>query len=171
VNGPVPHGHHVHHVDFDHNNNAIENLQCIPAKEHLALHAKWDEERIIAARRHLDAIRPLSKAWHSSPEGREKHKEIGAKAYANFKPKELSCAHCGAAFMSRKMGHSDIFCGNACKSAHRRKSGVDDIDAVCICCGAHFRKNKYSDKQSCSRACGSRVTAQKKSARLRADSQ
>ena len=36
--GPIPEDHVVHHVDCDRNHNAIENLACMPASEHTALH-------------------------------------------------------------------------------------------------------------------------------------
>lgn len=37
-NGKVPKGYDVHHVDGNKDNNAIENLQCLPHAEHLSIH-------------------------------------------------------------------------------------------------------------------------------------
>jgi ribonucleotide reductase alpha subunit len=38
-NGPIPRDHVVHHVDFNSQNNAVENLACMPKREHDELHA------------------------------------------------------------------------------------------------------------------------------------
>src|SRR5215831_17499593 len=33
--GPIPANHHIHHIDGNTTNNAIENLLCVPAEDHL----------------------------------------------------------------------------------------------------------------------------------------
>jgi hypothetical protein len=38
ANGPIPKGHQIHHIDHDRNNNALSNLQCMTAREHIQLH-------------------------------------------------------------------------------------------------------------------------------------
>ncbi|ENZ9528961.1 HNH endonuclease signature motif containing protein [Clostridioides difficile] len=40
----VPEGYHIHHKDFNPLNNNIDNLECIPYKQHLSLHAKKNLE-------------------------------------------------------------------------------------------------------------------------------
>jgi hypothetical protein len=57
VNGQIPKGFHIHHIDGDHTNNAIENLQCISAVEHMKYHHAGPEYHIP---RHL---RPARKAY------------------------------------------------------------------------------------------------------------
>lgn len=45
VVGEIPDGHHIHHVDGDHLNNALENLSCITHSEHSRLTAtNWNAE-------------------------------------------------------------------------------------------------------------------------------
>lgn len=38
VNGPIPNGYHIHHINGDHTDNNITNLECISASEHAKLH-------------------------------------------------------------------------------------------------------------------------------------
>jgi hypothetical protein len=154
--GPIPPGWHVHHRDENPANNAIENLECLPVRAHKARHP-WSQERLERQAEHLERVRPLTKTWHASPEGRAKHVEIGGMAYANFVPEPKPCDQCGKIFKPRKLGNIDRFCSNVCKSAFRRASGVDDVEVVCACCGAGFMRSKYSKQQTCSRACANRL--------------
>lgn len=38
ANGAIPPNHHIHHIDGDYTNNALENLECIHSIEHAYLH-------------------------------------------------------------------------------------------------------------------------------------
>ena len=41
-------GCHIHHIDGNRQNNAVENLKCMTAKEHLQLHKlKFTEDKIM----------------------------------------------------------------------------------------------------------------------------
>lgn len=40
VNGKVPEGYEIHHVDLNPENNALKNLQCLSKSEHSHLHRK-----------------------------------------------------------------------------------------------------------------------------------
>lgn len=155
--GPIPEGFHVHHVDGDTGNNAIENLECLSPRQHLGERHEWSDERRLQQREHLDRIRDATKAWHRSEHGREVHRKVGAMAYESFVPSPKPCDHCGAVFSPRKIGNSDRFCCNACKSAFRRASGVDNVERVCTECSAAFSVNKYSGAKTCSRSCGGRA--------------
>lgn len=157
-NGPIPSGHHIHHVDGDPGNNSIENLECVTPDQHAARHP-LSAKRLAWQSEHLARIRPLTKAWHASPEGIDEHRRVGAMAYAQFQPEPKRCAHCAERFTPRKIGNADLFCGNKCRAAARRASGVDDEDRACVVCGTPFRVNRYSKTQTCSRACGNRKRA------------
>lgn len=37
-NGPIPEGCEIHHIDGNHNNNHISNLQCVTLQEHFDIH-------------------------------------------------------------------------------------------------------------------------------------
>ena len=136
--------------------NSISNLQCLTPQQHADRHP-WSTERIAKQAEHLESIRPLTKAWHASAEGRAVHRRIGSLAYANFKPEPKPCEQCGCVFEPGAVGNRDRFCSNNCKSAHRRASGVDDVDKQCDICGCTFRSNRYRKSKTCSRSCGARA--------------
>lgn len=161
AHGEIPAGHHIHHKDENPDNNTLENLECLSAAEHLGENHVWDEERRTRQAKHLDKIRPLTKAWHSSAEGLAKHREIGGLAYKNYVPTDKCCEQCGCVFTPKKLGDADKFCSNKCKSAWRRATGVDDVERKCECCGATFVCNKYRKQKVCSRSCANRHRSRK----------
>lgn len=152
-NGPIPDGFDVHHKDGDTGNNDIANLELLTRAEHVAQHP-WGAQREADQRALLERIRPLTKAWHASPEGIAKHREAGSMAYAAFKPKKKRCEQCRKWFEARKIGNVDRFCSAACKAAERRDSGADNETRLCVVCGASFTANKYKAQKTCSRSCG-----------------
>jgi hypothetical protein len=143
---------HIHHMDDDPLNNDIKNLECLTVKDHFAEH-EWDEDRRFNNRTLLNRIRPLTKAWHSSLEGKAKHSEIGKQAWINFVPIDLNCKQCGKSFKSTRVGHDNKFCTNACKSAWRRKEGLDNVEKNCELCGSSFTSNKHAKVRFCTRSC------------------
>ena len=153
--GPIPDGWHVHHKDENRQNNSIENLECLSPEDHRAEHEPWggDRERMLS---HLERVRPLTKAWHSSPEGLAKHREIGAKSWDGFVGEQLCCKQCGTQFVAKTLGSRDKFCSNACKSAWRRAEGLDNVTKPCEWCGELFTSNKYTKVRFCCRSCANR---------------
>ena len=159
AHGEIPKGFHIHHKDGNPSNNSLDNLECISAEKHISghsieFHANADNKRRV--RQHLEAIRPLTKAWHRSGEGLAKHREIGAQAYKHFKPQPKPCKQCGKSFLPKALGSRDLFCSGKCKAAWRRASGVDDVERICPVCGTVFKRNKYAGVITCSRACANR---------------
>lgn len=149
-NGKCPKGFHVHHKDEDKSNNDVSNLQIMEASKHLALH--WTPEKRKKAVLHAEKIRPLSKQWHKSEEGREWHRQHGIKCWNEREAKEKICCECKHKFATKTF-HQE-FCSNKCKSAWRRKSKVDDIEIICLVCGIAFKRNKYGKTRMCGRKCG-----------------
>ena len=154
VHGPIPEGHHIHHVDHDAGNNDPSNLVCIPDAEHRAHHG--DDPLSDAQRAHLDRVRGLAAEWHRSPEGRAWHVEHGRRTYADRRPEPFECQQCGRTYESRNRGDGTRFCSNKCKAAWRRASGVDDVQRICERCSAEFTINKYKRTRYCSQSCGAR---------------
>lgn len=128
-NGPIPEGHHVHHIDGDTANNDISNLSCIPAEEHRKMHkpAVSARSRTKKHLEHLAAIRPAASAWHSSEEGRAWHKK-NAKASLAAARKALlekglpdvlyTCCWCGTEGVGKSSKRK--FCSTGCQTAESK---------------------------------------------------
>lgn len=156
-NGPIPKGMHIHHIDHNPLNNAIENLECLSRSEHVKKH--WTEERQKAQEEHLDKVRHKAYAWHSTPEGIESHRGKGKLMWEHIRANKIvrNCAFCGDEFTCKTNRKRERFCSSKCSFNHRRASGVDDITVECGYCGKPFTKNKYKKTKSCSRSCGAKL--------------
>lgn len=163
-NGSIPNGYHIHHKDFDKNNNELDNLMLISASEHSKLHSKmWSDERYEKQTQILkEKAIPKATEWHKSEDGREWHKQH----YEQMKDKwykidDFVCLNCGNTFTA-VISRQNKFCSNKCKSAYRRKSGVDNETRICEICGRKFTTNKYSTKRTCSEECKYKLRKNKK---------
>lgn len=163
--GPIPDGHDVHHRDGDPENNARDNLECLPADEHQRRHF---EEASRRGRARVAAMPPEKRAamlaaaaeWHRSPEGRAWHREHAMRLAVGLKPRRVACSRCGVEFETRKRGRTR-FCGANCKAAARRASGVDNRPRACVGCGGEFVVNRYAPRRYCSRACSRTAIARR----------
>lgn len=159
----IPLGYHVHHVDEDPFNNDPANLDLLLGSDHLRKHAageKWTEAR----QAWIKAGQEAARAWHSSEEGLELHRELGHKSWEAAEEESYTCQRCGREFETRVMHNRTRFCSPSCKSAERRASGVDDETRACRVCGTEFTVNRYSKKSHCSRKCAAVTTVAKRSA-------
>ena len=129
ANGRVPPGFHIHHEDLDTGNNALANLSCKDATEHLRDHVTPSMRERARANMLANAI-PAAKDWHRSEEGRTWHrshaKRVAAKQAA--RPKVgLVCQQCGKAYeVSPVVAGRSKFCHQNCRAralrARRRLS-------------------------------------------------
>lgn len=156
IHGVQPKGYHVHHKNENRSDNRIENLELIERSRHLRHH--WNENPEWRKRQKVQAekIRPLTKIWHASEEGKKWHAYHAEKnKFGKWDLPEKSCLFCSKKHKP-KVHHQD-FCSNACKSAWRRREKIDNIHVICENCGKDFEKNKYAKTRFCSRRCSKRI--------------
>jgi hypothetical protein len=117
--GKIPQNHHVHHIDGNKDNNAIENLTVISPSEHAALHSrKYVEANKDKVKTHLDTIRTKSFEWHKSAEGRKRKREV-LNAFYELAPKiNKVCKYCGAGII-QKGSKEKVYCGPSCCASQR----------------------------------------------------
>ena len=118
-NGTIPKGMHVHHKDNDRSNNHAANLELKTSFTHLSEH--MTPQRRVLARKHAERIRPLTKAWHRSAEGRLWHVEHARKVYAKRAPADRECSHCHKTFFTTQLGIAARFCHANCKMKARTR--------------------------------------------------
>ena len=125
--GPIPKGHHVHHVDLDPTNNHPSNLVALTPSEHRKVHPGHDlqsPENLAL----LDSIRPLS---HESARQNGLYSRIGKKRWEGISPEERAqivkdqwakietktkpCEWCGEDFTYKR--RDARFCSSKCRYA------------------------------------------------------
>ncbi len=72
AHGPIPAGHHIHHVDENPLNNELSNLGCVPMREHFKHH---NSEFTPARKRAQQLATKAARAWHRSAEGLAWHRK------------------------------------------------------------------------------------------------
>lgn len=147
AHGPVPPGHHIHHIDGNPLNNDISNLTCLPRLEHLRLHGATKKNKA-ASRKNIKKAIEAAPAWHRSPEGRAWHREHALRVAAAQKPVVRVCEQCGKSYETLKKGLTR-FCSNNCKSIWRYRAGIDNITKPCDICGSDFTSNRYQKARMC----------------------
>jgi hypothetical protein len=124
-NGEIPKGLVVDHIDRDKDNNQIENLRLVSHSENNKNVSEQEKQRRIEW---MGKIRPLTKEWHRSEEGREWHRKHGIEAYRRRTPEKRICAHCGKVYYTTQYSERVRFCGKNCtmKARRRRLKGLPE---------------------------------------------
>jgi hypothetical protein len=149
--GEIPKICHIHHRNEDKSDNSIENLEMLTFAEHAKKHMS-DERSKLAAER-MNELRPLTKEWHASDEGKAWHRYHAEKnKFGKWEPRTLKCEVCSKKYETTKKSNSH-FCSNACRSKWRRDQGLDDVKRQCPTCNAPFEVNKYAKTIYCSKSC------------------
>ena len=115
-NGLIPKGCVIDHIDRDVSNNQIENLRLATYSMN---NKNVSEENTRKRREQAERIRPLTKAWHASEEGREWHRQTAKKAWENRKKSQYECKHCHKKFYAYSNGVVK-YCSANCK--HRART-------------------------------------------------
>lgn len=120
-NGKIPQGYHVHHVDEDRSNNAIENLRLMPGNEHVSAHAN-EQERVDMSRGNIERAREAARRWHSSEAGLAYHSVLGKENWKKRTVQTYVCSYCGRKFQTKHIygEGKNHFCHQNCKASFRR---------------------------------------------------
>lgn len=154
-NGAIPKGYHIHHKDYDTDNNEIDNLEILTEHVHLSLHGAIEKNKASARKCMEKHARPQAIKWHKSDKSTGFHKEHYKKTLGKLHEQRISkvCIVCGDEFNTSGCKTDAKYCSNACKSQYRRDSGVDNVSRTCISCGDEFTTNKYSKAKTCCGKC------------------
>lgn len=141
ANGEIPAGHDIHHRDRDHDNNRIENLECISRKEHARMHLK---ERLSGT------LGEKLKRWRGSKKGKLTLKKNAKKMLARTPERAFTCSDCGVPVVTRHP--TQIRCGT-CTKAYDLRGG---LVKPCATCGKPFKykPHSYKEVRTCSYHCG-----------------
>ena len=162
VNGPIPKGFHIHHIDEDKSNNDPLNLEMVNPKTHSALHLDA-EHRDAFARNMIENALPAAVEWHKSPEGHKWHKKQYDNYMAKLWEKEitLNCAYCGKPFTTKYITRSRAkYCSGKCKASARRHDLSKQSEHICVYCGKVFLAYDNSRVKTCSPECAKKHSKQ-----------
>lgn len=151
----IPKGYHIHHKDFNNENNDPANLEIMKASDHLSLHGKRNYANPEFARKacaNLDKIRGKASEWHRSSEGLEWHRQHALESIGKTweRSHECVCTQCGKTFMATIEGA--LYCCDKCGNRHRRGFGIK-CTHICIVCNKEYQTIKKSGTRFCSDKC------------------
>ena len=120
LNGPIPEGLHIHHIDGDSFNNSPENLEPISASEHCRIHTL---KLIRSGKLHPPSQIALKRAaeWHKSDEGIKWHRQHGKSTWPKHRWVEVPCQNCGLPFFTPFPSRAK-WCSFSCKAFGRDKA-------------------------------------------------
>lgn len=123
--GTIPDGCHIHHRDDDKFNNALSNLECLPAGKHLSDTWRKNKSGYTSGQHFSDHAREKAAEWHRSEAGKLWHKRHAksSKSWTKWKREPAICPECNSTFdcLIRQNAHAQIYCGGVCKHAAYRK--------------------------------------------------
>lgn len=123
-NGPVPAGHHVHHVDGNRHNNTTDNLQLVEGGKHLRVHMRSADRKEKSRQAISASAQPAAREWHGSAEGLAWHSEQGKANWERRSMHIYGCDYCGKAYRTKYVypeGSRHFCCANCKMKARRRR--------------------------------------------------
>jgi len=125
AHGPIPDGHHVHHINGDRADNRLDNLQVLACDEHLRMHMT-PERREAARQNMIENVMPKAAAWHSTDAGRAWHSQNGRNVWVDRPYRTVTCEMCGASFQTRASEKQPRYtCSNNCKQRRYRAHNLE----------------------------------------------
>lgn len=159
----VPAGHVIHHKDHNHFNNNPANLECMASKQHWDEHrdrGKWTKPDGTSYITHLAKVRHMTKAWHTSEQGRRWHAEHSSQPKRRDKP--CVCVVCGCSFLSKRI--TSTICSRKCQFQKVKHKGSATF--TCVICASTFVRHGYRNPKtppsSCSRRCRYALSVQRR---------
>lgn len=179
--GAISNGYDIHHVDENKDNNSIENLKCLPHKEHMKIHKHCltikEHTCIICGKKFSSKGKKnycSHTCWLKSKGtfkicafcGREFLAYLEDQKYCSIKcnntartqakkETERICKNCGEVFTGR-IGE---FCSNKCYQRFNYRNNV--VEQTCAVCGKTFKAFKYNKvKKTCSHSCAAKLKQQ-----------
>lgn len=144
-NGEIPDGYHIHHVDEDKNNNAVENLQCLSKSEHQALHMQTSDRH--EKRKRLFICQHCGREYVGYESGNNAFCSKQCRDESSLETR--TCTVCGKSFKARRWEKTK-YCSPQCASQARRK----DKTKICVGCGKTFNARRHFGAQKyCSFEC------------------
>lgn len=123
----IPKWYIIHHIDWNKDNNVIENFKLMNKSEHLKMHQleRFSEPVYIKKQqRQLDSVRHLSKERHASEEWIKRHKEHWKMCWTKEKRLKREtkkiCLHCWKEYITT-MSWSRFCCRN-CNQNYKYKT-------------------------------------------------
>lgn len=154
--GKPPKGYHIHHLDNDRSNNAIDNLEIMKGSRHVSHHMNLsmaDPHKKKKCLDNLDKVRHLTKEWHRSEVGKSWHQSHALKhKFGKWEPTKEVCILCSKTYFTSKKSNLK-YCSNKCKAKARRDSKVDNVLKQCKVCQIEFATSKYSKVTHCGKKC------------------
>ena len=145
----VPKGYIIHHVDFNPENNDIENLQMVTAKEHHQIHNLPSHLKT-----KIFLCQMCGKTFSSLDSGKRCYCSTVCKRLADKENKRVEkvCVVCGRTFLASNK--KTKCCSNTCrgKMSWDNESERKRYDLICQVCGKKYKSLRPYSKY-CSRKC------------------
>jgi len=153
--GPIPDGHHIHHIDGDTDNNDPSNLEALTPSAHAAKHPNTDRTSPEWLE-HLASIRPFATQWHQSDEGRDWHRQHARDIWAQAVSFTIVCEECGEE--AEAWQKDKRYCSRRCSRRVADRANRYRRRVICPICGGDFWRSKYREQPvTCSHYCGAQL--------------
>ena len=154
VNGAIPKGCDIHHVDLNKDNNSLANLQCLTKSEHIKLHRALAGNLPPAHKEIICICVYCGKEFVTYERKPDKNRFCSKKCQSAWHYRNdlvtRTCAYCGKEFKINKYA-ANKFCSYSC--AQRNKTEGHRVKKTCPTCGKEFESELVANRKYCSLVC------------------